>query len=291
MRRIRRNEQKNIQRLIFNMGKQNMTFLDRLMESFPWLKTFIDYAEQYGGPVMAISFFFFMLLIFYWIFVVVPKRVQLLFDKLSRKGYADVDPAESGLALIVEKLAPIYDHHPRKGYPIPPWKIIKAISDSHKRGTRYFIYASRLQIESSGSGPGNANSLRHCVMVLEKRKFEFPEAVYLKPADSAGGHKTCDSRYNLKKAVPENKSPFFDKYAFFTKSGSMAVFPDTLRETLTSLLSLFVIQKISAVQIWGVNLKFSQEGWGLLSSEQIYKPEAMDKFMEAADLISDSLCS
>ncbi len=266
-----------------------MTFLDRLLEPFPWVIPLLDYAEQYLGPVIVIIFFLLMLRVLYWATVVVPKRVQRLLAGLKRKGYIDVDPEDPLLALIVEKLAPMYDHHPRQGYPIPPWKIIKAVSKSHTRGTRYLIYASRTQTEFSNRGPGNTESLRSSVMVLEERRLNFSESVYLKPAESTGRSKSCASMYHLKQAAPAKRSEFFDQYAFYTKSGAMAVFPDRLIETLTSLLTLFTLQDRHHVHIWGSNLKFSQEGWGLLSSEEIYKPESMEQFLKAADKISDSL--
>ncbi len=264
-----------------------MTFLDRLLEPFPWLKALFIHMDQYLGPVIGSFLFLFILVVFYWTFFIVPKRIQRLFDKLSKKGYSADNPTDPHLFEIVEKLVPIYDHHPRKEHPIPPWKIIKSVSKSCKGGIRYLIYASRLQIEWSGSR-GSSNSLRHCVMLLENRKLDFPEAVYLKPSSNAE-NEICDQRHNLQKVSPGEKAPFFDQYAFFTKSGSMEDFPGPLQETLTSLLSLFILQDSQTIHIWSANLKFCKEGWGLLSSEEIYKPEPLEKFIEAANRISDSL--
>jgi hypothetical protein len=265
-----------------------MMLLDRLLEPFPWLKSFLEYADQYMGPVIGVTLFLLILLVFYWTFILVPKRVHRLLKGLSKKGYAEIDPADPRLSKVIERLAPIYDHHPRKNHPIPPWKVVKAVSSSRRGGTRYLIYASRTQVEWSGSGPGNTNHLRYCVMVLEKRALPFPEPVCLKPTRNPGKQE-CDPRDDLQKVMPEKSSPFFAQYALFTRSGAMVTIPDDLQAILTSLLPLFILQDSPSAHIWGVNLKFSKEGWGMLSSEEIYKPEPMDRFLEAADRISESL--
>lgn len=265
-----------------------MNLLEQLLVRFPWLKEFLSTADRYMGPVVGGTIFALILLVFYWTFFVVPKRVHRLMAGLSKKGYADIDPANSRLSETVEKLAPIYGHHPRQGHPIPPWKIIKAVSNSCRGGTRYLVYTSRTQIEWSGSGSGNTNFQRYSVMALERRKLPFAETIHLKPAKNPERVK-CDDRLQLKKVMPLKLTSFYNQYALFTQSGAMTAFPEKLEEVLTTLLPLFILQDGPAVHIWDVNLKFSQEGWGILSSEQIYKPEPMAAFIEAADRISDTL--
>ncbi|MBW1985079.1 MAG: hypothetical protein JRI53_10195 [Deltaproteobacteria bacterium] len=256
-----------------------------LFDKYPVLKQILDFFEQYGGLLLVIAFAVLMIYIFYWIIVIAPRRVRQVFAELSAKGYSTIDPDSQEISQIVTQLAPIYPIGPRKDQEIPEWKKNLAVKlHSANNVTRYVVNVSRSQIDKLGR---MNSTLRKTNIILEKRKLQFSESVYIYPVKN---HCSVlwEWRYKLKKITSGLDNEFLEKYHAYSKSGEIQDFPSSFRAVLMNSCAVLCDTSFYCFQ-GGVTLKFQKEGWGLCPANEIYKFKDMKMLIEIADAISRAL--
>jgi len=261
--------------------------LQELIDKYPFIKTALDFLDQYGGMIFAAAFFLLMFYIFYWIIVIAPRRVKKVFSYLNKRlGYATLDKDSKVIVQMINTLAPIFPVGPLKDHDVPEWTRQLAVKmRTVNNADRYIINVRRSQVDKVGVRMNS--TLRKTNLVLEKRKLKFTEPVHIHPIKNRVQIRWKD-RYKLKKVSSGLDREFLKNYNMYNKSGKISNFPSPLRDALMNVCPSLCDRSRFCFQN-GVTLKFQKEGWGICPVNEIYKEKDMKVLIDVIEKISVAL--
>jgi hypothetical protein len=266
-------------------GERNGVFymnLNKLFETFPWLQSILSFLETWGGGIVAGGFFMLMAYIFYWILVIVPKGAKKVYADLATKGYSKVALPSLEIEKVFKTLAPIFPKAPKRGEPIPPWNIVNSAMRK-KTYLKQFVFNGRRGQKTSPKKLVNVDT----TIVVERCRLDFSEDIHLYPrANSTAGYWTHG--FDLLEVTTEFDPVFLESYRMFSNSGKIDSFPDALKTALLTFYPTLSDRSFTPFQN-GVTLRFTQDGWGICTSFQIYKSDQMSELMIIVSNLSKAL--
>lgn len=241
----------------------------------------LSWLERFGGGLLAFGFFLLAGYVFYWIVVVFPRRVKATFAGLASMGYHVCDPADSLLAGILAKGAPIFPVDPLPEKPIPAWTVQHAAV----RKDRIMVNVFRSQMDRLPAYSTRQNS----TMLIDTFSTPLNAEFHLVPVQRGHGVQWV-KRHGLQPAATGLDPELLARYEVHARPDQAIDLPPALIQALLAGHSVLADQSAFCFQN-GVSLRFHPQGWGVCTSHAIYRPEDMKRLLQVADEISRSLQS
>jgi len=265
---------------------------DDVLDSAPSLRRFLDRASDllsaYTGPIAVGGFAALVILFLLWALVIAPRRSQKILKELEKQGYTTVDPKNAGLAAAISKLTPYSIEGPIK----PDFREhLRNVIGARVQNRTYIVNVSQRHDSFRSS-----NTIWQ-TLFLQERLLPFSDDVYIRPRSAdkphaAGRH----TRFELREINADDLNPEFQRhYCVSTKNGVSVDIPSAVQEKLLVLgHSLIQPEQLKEAifrkdLLWGVNIKFCREGWGICASSVWLEKEKMKTLVKVGEGISQSL--
>ena len=248
----------------------------------------IDFISKYAGGIFATVFFLLMGYLFYWLIVVVPRRVKKIYTEMTTKGYSLIETDDPTINNILNLLAPIFPIDPRIKETIPMWTCRNIAMIEKKNLKKIIINASRLnkdRVLRGGSDSGSTS--RTTTILIEKIELPFNAECHLVPCRNTSLIKWKE-RHGLQQVTSELGSDLLMHYEVYTKSGQIEDISSALNKALIQVCPILIDRSRFCFQS-GVSIKFGSNGWGICTSNAIYKKEDMNILIDVADILHRSL--
>jgi len=266
-----------------------MTPLDRFFQEFPVLKNIVFWLNDHLVIIFVVPFFLFLLFILYWTFILSPRRATKIFQNLSQQGYRPVESDDEQLMSAVEKLAPIMYHTYELSTvkETSPWKVHMACENNFQGAGRFFANIHRT-VSRSPRGGGYEVRSEPTIAFFENRALPFTRDIHI-----AGDHSRLDPGYELSRVGDQSLGPLSSLYVFHTLDGDIDPLPPRL---VQALMDCAPFLSISSEQVnkkdpflFNARIRFTPEGWALISGELVHRQDKMDVMVEVVNLISSSM--
>jgi hypothetical protein len=126
------------------------------------------------------------------------------------------------------------------------------------------------------------------IAFFESRTLPFSQDLYI-----SGDSYTVDPGYGLSKVDGNVVGSLSSLFVFHTPNGKLDPLPPAFEEALREsapLLSIGADRKSPKDPfLFYARLRFTPQGWGLISNEFVYKQEKMEALLGVVDIISRSL--
>ena len=126
------------------------------------------------------------------------------------------------------------------------------------------------------------------VAFFEARTLPFSQDVYI-----SGDSYTLDPGYGLSKVDEDAAGSLSALFIFHTQDGRLEPLPPAFQEALRECAPLLSInaerKSLKDPFLFYARLRFTPEGWGLISNEFVYSQEKMQALLRVVDTISRSL--
>ena len=267
-----------------------MTPLDRILADYPGVNEFLLRVEDDLPLIVGGGLVLLIVLVFLWTFVVTPRRAVRALRSLEGEGYAPVSADDPQLRRTLDRLTPIMFHT----YALStvteasPWRVKLAYVRHDGRATRYFALINR----SVSRTTPQATMLEHefTIAFLEARALPFRQDLHI-----AGDRYKLDPRYGLRPVDEHAVGRLSSYFVVHSADGEFAPLPAGLEEALEEISALLSVRAVdgppsrSGPFVVHARLRFTPEGWALISSEYVYHQEKMNALREAVDRIARSL--
>jgi len=266
-----------------------MTALDRILEKFPGTREILSWLDNNLLFVFGVPLVLIILFVFYWACFLAPRKATRILRSLQGKGYSQVPPNDLRLGNALERLTPIM-HHTYELSTVTktsPWRVEVAYGNNAGWTSRFFAHINRSVSRSPRDG---SIKLEHefTIAFLEIRNLPFKEEVHI-----AGDRYSLDLEYGLHAVDNETLGVLSSLFVFYTRDGKLEPLPPALEEALMQgapFLSVWAERRNrSDPFLFHARIRFTPEGWGLISSEFVYRQEKMDALLRVVDRISRSL--
>lgn len=264
-----------------------MTPLDQLIEFFPLLKEVLPWVSDHLPLIVGIPFVLTIFLVFIWSGYIAPRRAKRIIQSMLTKEYSPLPLDDQHLQEAVTRLTPlIYTTYrestvKEKG----PWRVELAYVQTRAGKTRFFAHLSRFV---SISTPQVTRRDRDFSLVfLETVQLPLDKEVHV-----VGDGYRLDQEHGLQKVEAGLEAPLPALFDFYTLDGTLTSFPLALKEALLEcslFLSLHGTRKKDNPYLFHARLKFTPNGWGLISDEFVYNTKKMDRLMHTVERISRAL--
>jgi len=244
----------------------------------------VNFLDKYGGGILAAVFFLLMIRIFYWLLAIVPRRTREIYARLEKCGYFQRSADDAGVARLLSPYAAIFPKDPVIDAEVPAWKVRRAALREQKH-KRLLVNAMRGQ----RTNPGIKSNYTTCTatILVEARPVPVNADVHLVPLRNKGNIR-WQERYGLEQVVSGPDPALLTSYEVYAAAGAAVTLPEKLVKALIQVCPLFEEQSRFCFQ-HGLSLRFQPEGWGITTSNEIYKQENMDLLLDAADKIAEAL--
>ncbi|MDM8556495.1 hypothetical protein QUF75_17355 [Desulfococcaceae bacterium HSG7] len=256
---------------------------------FPIIGDIIDWYDKYGEYCEYVIGFLLMFIFFvylpYWLFMKYPKQVKKVYGSLVKKGYFLIDLKLENTKPILEKLKAIYPTPPLLDEPVPNWNPFVVYKLEMGKSTRYVADVNRSQRDAFSSGHNKSTS--DAMLVVEQRGLQFEQELHLSPKEN-GSRVQWEKRYQLLIVKDGIENDLLNLYDFYTNTGKIDKFPENLKKALIE-----ISPNINNRNHWcignGITFRFQKEGWSLVTSNRVHKPEFMQLMTTVIDKISAAL--
>lgn len=265
-----------------------MTPLDRILDRFPAAREILLRLDEYLPLIVGGAIVLLIALVFSWAAFGAPRRAARLFRRLEAQGYGPARPDDLQLKQALDRLTPIMFHT----YALStvtetsPWGVKLACARYEGWTSRYVAMINR----SVSRTTPQSTTLEHqfTIAVLEMRALSFNHDVHV-----AGDRYTLDPQYGLRAVDEGSLGSLSSCYVVHTPDGTLAPLPTDLQKVLLDRAPFLSIRAATGSRadpfLFHARIKFTPEGWGLISSEFVYHQKKMNALMEAVDRISRSL--
>ncbi|MBN1255893.1 MAG: hypothetical protein JXA50_11515 [Deltaproteobacteria bacterium] len=266
-----------------------MTPLDRILSQYPAIKEILFFLNDNLPLIFGISFFLFILFIFYWAFFRAPRKAAKLLRGLEQKGYSPVRPDDPQLKNTLERLTPIMFHTYKLSTvrETSPWRVKLAYGQHDSWTNRFFALINRSVIRT----PPGKRKWEHqfTIAFFEIRPLPFRQEVHI-----AGDRYKLDPEYGLHAVGKDAIGLLSSRFVIHTRDGKLDPLPALLQDALIAcapFLSIRAVKKghLNDPFLFYARIRFTPEGWGLISNEYVYNQKKMDALLEVVDRISLSL--
>ena len=259
--------------------------LDPIVDKFPIIRDIIDLYDKYGEYVIGfLLIFIFFVYLPYWLFIKYPRQVKKVYGSLVKKGYFLIDLKLENPKPILEKLKAIYPNPPFLDEPVPNWNPFVVYKLEMGKSTRYVADVNRTQRDSIGE---RKNTTSDAMLVVEQRSLQFEQEVHLSPKKNVS-RVQWEKRYQLLIVKDGIENDLLNLYDFYTNNGKIDKFPENLKKALIE-----ISPNINNSNHWcignGITFRFQKEGWSLVTSNRVHKPEFMQLMTTVIDKISAAL--
>lgn len=264
-----------------------MTPLDRLIKLFPVLGDVLPWLGDHLPLLVGAPVAFGILLGFFWVGFIAPRRAKRVLQGLVARGYSPLRQDDPQLLSAVRLLTPLvyttYEEAAVKER--GPWRVERALAGSSSGRTRFIAHLSRVV---SVSTPQVSRTDRDfSVVCLEAGRLPVGMELHV----VGDGHR-LDPAHGVQKVEAGLEAPLVALFDFYAGDAARAVVPAALQQALlecSPFLSLQGSRKKSESYLFHARLKFTPEGWGLISDEFVSDRKKMDALVNAADRISRAL--
>ncbi|MBI5640369.1 MAG: hypothetical protein HZA17_08090 [Nitrospirae bacterium] len=264
-----------------------MTPLDRLIELFPLMKVVLPWVSDHLPLLVGIPFVLVIVLVFIWAGYIAPRRAKRILKSMLAREYSPLPLDDPHLQEAVTRLTPLIFTTYReetvreKG----PWRVELAYVQTRAGRTRFFAHLSRFA--SISTSQVTRRDRDFSLVFLETVRMPVDKEVHV-----VGDGYRLDPEHGLQKVEAGIEAPLPALFDFYTEDASLAAFPAALKEALlecSPFLSLRGTRKKGASYLFHARLKFTPNGWGLVSDEFVHSAKKMDELMNAVERISQSL--
>jgi hypothetical protein len=266
-----------------------MTPLDRFLSQYPAIKEVLFFLNDNLQLIFSVSFFLFILFIFYWTLFRAPRKAARILRSLEQKGYRPVQPDDPRLKDALERLTPIMFHNYELSTvkETSPWKVKLAYGQLDSWTNRFFAHINRSVYRTP---PGKTRwENQFTIAFFEIRPLPFSQEIHI-----AGDRYKLDPGYGLHAVDKDAIGSLSSRYVFHTQDGKLDSFPPLLQDALMQcapFLSIRAVKKENLKDpfLFYARIRFTPEGWGLISNEYVYNQKKMSALLEVVDRISLSL--
>ncbi len=264
-----------------------MTPLDRILQKFPAAKEVLFWLNDNLALIFGIPFVLLIIFVFFWAFIWAPRRAKRILRSLEGKGYRPVTPDNPRLENALERLSPIMFHTYELSTvtETSPWRIKMAYGKHDGRTSMFFALINRSVQRTTRAR--TKNEYQFTIAFFEIRTLPFRQEFHI-----AGDRYTLDPKYELHAVDKEAIGLLSSSFVFHTRDGKLDVLPSTFQEALMEcapFLSIRAERRNRKHLLHHARIRFTPEGWGLISNEFVYHKEKMNALMEAVHSISRSL--
>lgn len=264
-----------------------MTPLDRILDRFPGTKEMLFRLDEYLPFIVVGTIVLLIIMVFYWTFAAAPRRALRILKSLKRE-YSPVDPEDPQLKEALERLTPIIFHTYELSTvtKTSPWRVKLALARYDGRVSRYCALINR----SVSRTTRTSTILEHqfTIVFLESRVLPFRQEVHV-----AGDRYTLDPDYGLRTVPEDTLGRLSSAYLVCTPDGTLDPLPTSLQHALMDSGPFLSIRAATGKReepfLFHARLKFTPDGWGLISNEFVYHRRKMDALVEVVDRISRAL--
>jgi hypothetical protein len=236
----------------------------------------------YVGAVLVGAFLLLMARILYWLVVIVPRKTKEIYLWLQTRGYTPLGADDDAVARTLERLAAIHPKDPMADAELRSWDVKRAALRDRWGCTRLLVNAMRLQRDR----PGGSTSCSTTILV-ETRPVPVSADVHLVPALNRGSVHWKE-RYGLEPIASGLDEALLTRFQVYAAPGATAALPGRLVQALVELCPRLVETSRFCFQ-HGVSLRFQREGWGITTSNEVYRREDMELLLELADRVAEAL--
>ena len=265
-----------------------MTPLDRILERFQGARDVLFRLDEYLPLIVVGAIVLLIILVFYWTFVAAPRRAVRILESLARDGYGPLDPEDPQLREALERLTPVFFHVYELSTvtKTSPWRVKLAFARYDGRVSRYCALINR---SVSRAAPAST-ILEHqfTIAFLESRVLPISQEVHV-----AGDRYMLDPGYGLRTVPEETLGRLSSGYVVHTRDGTLDPLPSGLQDALMKSAPFLSILAATGNReepfLFHARLRFTPDGWGLISNEFVYHQRKMDALVEVVDRVSRSL--
>jgi hypothetical protein len=266
-----------------------MTPLDRILNEYPAIKEILFFLNDNLQLIFSVSFFLFILFVFYWTLFRAPRKAARIFRSLEQKGYSPVRLDDPQLKDALERLTPIMFHNYELSTvkETSPWRVKLAYGQHDSWTKRFFAHINRSVRRKTPEGI----QLEHqfTIAFFEIRPLPFKQEVHI-----AGDRYKLDPEYGLHAVGKDAIGLLSSHFVIHTRDGELDSFPPLLQDALIAcapFLSIRAVKKgnLKDPFLFYARIRFTTEGWGLISNEYVYNQKKMDALLEVVDRIALSL--
>jgi hypothetical protein len=243
--------------------------------------------EKYAGAIAVGAFCLVMARIVYWLLVIVPGKTKEIYARLEATGYSSRSPDDGAVVRLLAQHAAIFPKDPPIGSEVPAWRVRRAVVRDQWGCRRLIVNAQRWQLEQTGVR--NSNLSCSTTILVETRELPLREDVHFVPAENRGRIRWKE-RYHLPPASSGLDPELLEHYEVHAAPDAAVTLPGQLASVLIEVCPLLLDQSRFCFQ-HGVSMRFGCEGWGITTSNEIYKQEDMDLLLDVAGRISGTLRS
>jgi hypothetical protein len=266
-----------------------MTPLDRILNQYPAIKEILFRLNDNLPFIFSVFFILFILFVFYWTFFRAPRKAARILRSLERKGYSPVRPDDPQLKDALERLTPIMFHTYKLSTvrETSPWRVKLAYGQHNSWTNRFFALINRSVFRT----PHSKRKWEHqfTIVFFEIRPLPFSQEVHI-----AGDRYKLDPGYGLHAVGKDAIGLLSSRFVFYTQDGKLDPLSPLLQDALIAcapFLSIRAIKKgdLKDPFLFYARIRFTSEGWGLISNEYVYNQKKMSALLEVVDRISLSL--
>ena len=266
-----------------------MTPLDRILSQYPAIKEILFFLNDNLPLIFSVSFFLFILFVFYWAFFRAPRKAARILRSLEQKGYSPVRSDDSQLKDALERLTPIMFHNYKLSTvkETSPWRVKLAYGQQDSWTNRFFALINRSVFRT----PHGKRKWEHqfTIVFFEVRPLPFSQEVHI-----AGDRYKLDTGYGLHAVGKDDIGLLSSRFVIHTRDGKLDPLPSLLQDALIQcapFLSIRAVKKghLKDPFLFYARIRFTPEGWGLISNEYVYNQKKMSVLLEIIDRISLSL--
>lgn len=264
-----------------------MTPIDRLITLFPVLGDVLPWLGDHLPLLVGIPVVLCILLGFFWSGFIAPRRAKRVLQGLVARGYSPLRQDDPQLLSAVRRLTPlIYTTYEESAVKEKgPWRVEQALAGSCFGRTRFIAHLSR--VVSISTPQVTRVDRDFSVVCLETGRLPVGMELHV----VGDGHR-LDPAHGLQKVEAGLEAPLLDLFDFYAEDAARAAFLLTLQKALlecSPFLSLQGSRNKSESYLFHARLKFTPEGWGLISDEFASDAKKMDALVQSADRISRAL--
>ena len=266
-----------------------MTPLDRILNQYPAIKDMLFFLNDNLPLIFGVFFILFILFVFYWAFFRAPRKAARILRSLERKGYGPVRPDDPQLKNALERLTPIMFHLYKLSTvkETSPWRVKLAYGQQDSWTNRFFAHIHRSVFRTP---PGKSKwEHQFTIAFFEIRPLSFSQEIHI-----AGDRYKLDPGYGLHRVDKDALGLLSSRFVIHTQDGKLDPLPTLLQDALMEcapFLSIRAVKKGNLKEpfLFYARIRFTPEGWGLISNEYVYSKKKMSALLEVVDRISLSL--
>ena len=265
-----------------------MTPLDRILEKFPAAKEILFWLDDNLALIFGVPFVIFILSVFFWASIRAPRRAKRILRSLKGKGFSPVPPDDPRLKNALERLTPIMFHTYELSTvtETSPWRVKMAYGKRDGRTIRFFALINRTVHRTTRVSA--KVEYEFTIAFFEIRVLPFRQEVHI-----AGDRYTLDPKYELQAVDKDALELLSSCFVFYTRDGKLDALPPSFQEALMECAPFLSIRAERGNRndpfLHNARIRFTPEGWGLISNEFVYHKEKMNDLLGVVDSISRSL--